>query len=150
MLPATRYPHSPESRDVLTPEQRSYCMSRVRDKNTTPELRLRKALWACGLRYRLRSKLPGKPDIIFPKARLAVFVDGCFWHRCPIHGHIPHTNRAYWVPKIRGNVLRARRVVREIEAMGWCVLRFWEHEVNTDLADVVERIATVVRAPTAP
>ena len=74
--------------DKLTPEERSWLMSRIRSKETSPEMLLRKALWTAGLRYRLKNKLPGKPDLVFPSAKVAIFIDGCFWHGCPLHGGI--------------------------------------------------------------
>lgn len=121
------------SKDVMTPEQRSRCMSHIRGRNTKPELLLRRALWAKGYRYRINSKLPGRPDLIFSRKRLAIFVDGCFWHGCPIHGTFPKTNSAFWKKKIQGNIERDNRVNRELERAGWEVLRFWEHEVEQDL-----------------
>lgn len=123
--------------DTLTPEQRHKCMSHVKGKDTKPEVRLRKALWAKGLRYRLNYKLPGKPDLVFVAARVVVFVDGCFWHGCPEHGTIPETNRAFWEKKIRRNIERDREVTEELGEMGWTVLRVWTHELKGDLDDVV-------------
>ena len=78
-----------KSMDILTPQQRSHCMSRIRGSNTGPELAVRKALWALHLRYRTHYAIPGRPDIVFPKARIAVFIDGCFWHGCALHGVKP-------------------------------------------------------------
>jgi len=127
--------------DVLTEKQRSYCMSRVRSKNTKPEIKLRKALWKAGLRYRLKSALPGKPDIVFPRASVVIFVDGCFWHNCPIHGSKPATNIKFWESKISSNVARDAKVNEELKNMGWIVLRCWEHEVKEDL-DFLVRLVT--------
>ena len=118
--------------DTLTPEQRKRCMSRVRSKDTEIELLLRKALWAAGIRYRIKSKLPGKPDIVFLGARLAVFVDGCYWHGCPEHGQIPKTNTSFWKNKIEKNMARDIWVNQSLDSMGWHVLRFWEHEIKKD------------------
>lgn len=141
-----RASESPGERyDIMTPEQRSRLMARVKGTNTGPERRLRSALWRRGLRYRLGARLPGKPDLVFPRARLAVFVDGCFWHRCPLHATYPKTNRAFWEEKLRSNVERDRRVDERLAAMGWRVLRFWEHEVEADVEDVAKRIAMAVR-----
>ncbi len=126
--------------DVMTPEQRSRCMSRIRGKDTKSELILRRALWSQGLRYRLKSKLPGKPDIVFPGARVVVFVDGCFWHGCPEHATAPKTNRKFWSKKLKANKDRDLRVTHELEEMGWTVLRFWEHEVKQDVGAVVSII----------
>lgn len=115
--------------DILSPEQRSRCMSSIRGKDTKPELMLRKALWAVGLRYRLRYKLPGRPDIVFPRYRVAIFVDGCFWHKCPVHFHAPEQNEKFWADKIARNVQRDQAVDRKLRELGWHVVRFWEHEV---------------------
>lgn len=115
--------------DVLTPSQRSYCMSRIRGCDTQPEVRLRKALWHLGLRYRLKSSLPGKPDLVFRSYQVVVFVDGCFWHQCPRHAVAPRTNRAFWRRKLRANVERDRRINKELRRLGWRVLRVWEHSV---------------------
>lgn len=132
--------------DVLTPHQRSKCMSRVRSKHTRPELELRKALWHRGLRYRLHANIPGKPDIVFPQSRLAIFVDGCFWHRCPLHGTRPKTNEKFWRNKLNSNVRRAHEVERLLAESGWHVIRVWQHELRqTDL--LVRRIASAVSAP---
>ncbi|WP_152226027.1 very short patch repair endonuclease [Pseudomonas sp. SCB32] len=132
--------------DVLTPEQRKCCMSRVRSRDTGPEMLLRRRLWAAGLRYRLKVKLPGKPDIVFVARRLAVFVDGCFWHRCPLHSTTPKGNSEFWCLKLNENVKRDRRVDDQLEGMGWIVVRFWEHEVNGDVeACVREIVKTLAR-----
>lgn len=124
--------------DILNPSQRSYCMSRIRGKNTKPEVLLRKALWETGLRYRLKNKLPGRPDIVFPGRRLAIFVDGCFWHVCPEHCQMPATNRAFWEKKLSKNMARDKEVNRLLEQEDWRVLRFWEHEVKNDLHGCVK------------
>ncbi len=131
--------------DVMTPAQRSRCMSRIRNKNTKPELALRKELWASGLRYRIHCSLPGRPDIVFPGKRVAVFVDGCFWHGCPEHGVSPKTNAAFWKKKIRGNIERDTMITSKLKGLGWTVLRFWEHEINGDLKGVLDRIKSVLR-----
>lgn len=126
--------------DVLNKAQRSHCMSRIRGRDTKPELLLRKALWAAGMRYRLKSRLPGKPDIVFPGKRLAIFVDGCFWHGCPEHSQRPATNADFWEKKLSSNMQRDQKVNSELAAQGWRVLRFWEHEIKRDLAAVTEKI----------
>ena len=126
--------------DVLTPEQRRKCMSSVRGADTGPEVILRKALWHKGLRYRIRSKLPGKPDIVLPSYKVAIFVDGCFWHRCPEHGSIPKSNRAFWDQKIRRNVERDKEVNYLLEHDGWKVIRVWEHDIKQSLDKVVGNV----------
>lgn len=115
-------------------------MSRIRGTDTKPELALRRALWRCGLRYRLKQRLPGKPDIVFIRARLVVFVDGCFWHACPLHQTRPKTNAEFWRTKIATNVQRDTRVTAVLQEQGWEVLRFWEHEVVEDVQKVVATI----------
>jgi len=126
--------------DTLSRDQRSYCMSRISSVNTAPEIRLRKALWHAGLRYRLKNSLPGRPDIIFPSAMLAVFVDGCFWHGCPKHAVRPKSNIGYWHTKLAVNRRRDREVNNLLERRGWAVLRIWEHETKDDIDQCVRRI----------
>jgi DNA mismatch endonuclease (patch repair protein) len=119
--------------DVLTKKQRSYCMSRIRAKDTQPEVILRKALSSAGLKgYRLHYKLIGKPDIVFPKRRIAIFIDGCFWHRCPKCFIKPGTNKSFWKKKIDSNVKRDKTVNAELKSKGWKVLRIWEHELRKE------------------
>ncbi len=123
-------------------------MSAVHSKDTRPELKLRHALWHKGMRYRVNVKnLPGKPDIIFSKVKIAVFCDGDYWH-----GHnwalrgIPSLEEElagyseFWQNKIRGNIERDKRNTEKLESEGWIVLRFWESEINKDLEDCVRRI----------
>jgi DNA mismatch endonuclease (patch repair protein) len=121
-------------------EARSRVMQRIRKTNTSPELALRKALWSAGVRgYRLYVNLPGRPDIVFRAARIAIFVDGCFWHRCSICKiPLPRSNRSYWLPKMKRNTARDRRANKELTASGWLVLRFWEHSVHAE-ADLIAR-----------
>ena len=139
--------------DLYGPEVRSYVMSRIRKTDSKPEVALRKALWAAGVRgWRLRAKLPGTPDVVFSRARLVVFVDGCFWHGCPRCAiPTPRSNRRYWGPKIERNMARDTRVRRKLRALGWSVMRLWEHEITRD-ADrcarkVVERLARRMAVP---
>lgn len=127
----------------MPPMTRSENMSRIRSRDTVPEIRLRKALWAAGCRYRLKSKLPGQPDLVFSKARLAVFMDGCFWHGCPIHYSAPRTRQDYWRPKLRRNVLRDISVNRMLVSDNWRVIRIWQHELK-DMEDVVRRIISLI------
>jgi DNA mismatch endonuclease, patch repair protein len=124
--------------DVLTPSQRSFCMSRIQGRDTSPELRLRRSLWRLGLRYSLRRNLPGKPDLTFPRHKAVLFVDGCFWHSCPEHSVRPRTNSAFWNAKLQANARRDREVNAKLAQLGWRVVRVWEHEVkdNVELAAV--------------
>jgi len=127
--------------DVLTPEQRKKNMSRIHGKNTSPELKLRKLLWKSGLRgYRVYYNLPGKPDIVFTKQKLVIFVDGCFWHKCPVCFRPPATNEGFWSEKLQKNVERDMRVNEELQNTGWTVLRIWEHEIKKTPDVVVGKI----------
>jgi DNA mismatch endonuclease, patch repair protein len=115
-------------------------MSRIRGKNPKPELALRTALWSLGLRYRLHTPLPGRPDIVFSRSRLAVFVDGCFWHGCPDHSVKPKTNSAFWRIKLEKNIARDLETSASLKAAGWKVVRIWEHEIRQDIPKAVERV----------
>lgn len=127
--------------DVLTPDQRKYNMSRIRGKDTGPEVKIRKMLTAAGIRgYRIHYNLPGKPDIVFVRKKVAVFIDGCFWHKCPACFQEPETRKEFWMKKISSNVSRDERNTRQLKEDGWTVLRFWEHEVRKEPAEVVRRI----------
>ena len=121
-----------------------------RPRDTGPELALRRALFARGLRYRVhRRPLPGlraEADVVFPRERIAVFVDGCFWHGCAEHSVLPKSNRDFWEAKLAANVDRDRRSDRALDAGGWLVVRVWEHEAAADAADRIE--ATVRRQRT--
>ena len=122
------------------PLTKSEQMARVRSRDTQAEIRLRKALWASGLRYRLHTRLPGSPDIAFTRQRVAVFVDGCFWHGCPIHYTPPVRNGDFWRQKLVRNTARDRADEENLAALGWRVMRFWEHEVRDDVGSVVKSI----------
>lgn len=120
---------------------RSQQMSRIRGRHTTPERVLRSLLWRAGLRYRLHSKTPaGRPDIVFPRARVAVFVDGCFWHGCPEHYVRPRSSSQFWATKLSENVRRDVEQTRRLEKLGWRVCRVWEHEVFEHPDRTVERV----------
>ena len=132
--------------DVMSPGQRSLCMSRIKGRNTGPEILLRQALWAANLRYRLHSKLPGRPDVVFSRFRMAVFVDGCFWHGCREHGVMPKANGIFWKKKLTGNIERDIRVNQELRKLGWRVLRVWEHEIERDASGVVSKIVETLQS----
>ena len=124
--------------------QRSQMMSRIRAKNTRPELVLRKALFAAGFRYRLHQRgLPGSPDLVFPKYKAALFVHGCFWHR---HGGCrytttPKTKVGFWNLKFEGNVNRDARTVAALHDAGWRVAVVWECALNRSLDEVREKVS---------
>ena len=117
--------------DVFTKSKRSEVMSRIRGRgNKDTEVALAKLLRANGITgWRRHQPVFGKPDFIFRKVRLAVFVDGCFWHGCPRHASIPKSNGAFWRRKLAANKARDRLVTRTLRARGWHVLRIWEHEL---------------------
>lgn len=121
--------------DKLDPERRSRNMARVQGKNTGPELRVRRVAHQMGLRFRLhRSDLPGTPDLVFPKHRLAVFVHGCFWHRHAGCGRasMPAIRQDFWTAKFNATVARDERRIRALRDAGWSVLILWECELKSD------------------
>lgn len=124
--------------DRITKEQRSKIMSAIRSENTKPEIALRKALFTKGYRYRIHYGKK-KIDIAFPAKKVAIFVDGCFWHGCPFHSHIPDSNKEYWLPKLKRNKERDKKTTKMLETDGWSVLRFWEHELD-DITKTVQKI----------
>jgi len=117
--------------DVLTSKQRKYCMSRIRSRgNRDTEIALMKLLRQHGVTgWRRHWSLFGRPDFVFPAHRVAVFVDGCFWHCCPRHSNIPAGNRPFWKTKLAANRARDKRVNRTLRKMGWRVIRIWEHDL---------------------
>lgn len=131
--------------DVLSPEQRRFNMSRIKGRNTKPEKALRSALHRAGWRFRLhRRDLPGCPDIIFSRHKVAVFVDGCFWHGCALHCVAPRTNSDFWAQKIEKNRERDRKAAAILKQLGWKVIRVWEHELKKDAAPSAKAIACIL------
>ena len=142
-----KVPRFEEAAGFYTTRQRSRTMAKIKGKNTKPEILLRKALWAAGFRYRLHSKdLPGRPDISSKKYKLAIFVDGEFWHGKDWHlkRDSIKSNRAFWIPKIERNRQRDREVNAELEAMGYTVFRFWSIDVKKNLGRCVKEILDYV------
>jgi DNA mismatch endonuclease (patch repair protein) len=132
--------------DVLTPEQRKRNMSCIRGKNTEPEIILRKLLFSHGVRgYRIHYNLPGKPDIVFIKKKVAIFIDGCFWHKCSICFQEPETRKDFWMKKISSNVERDKKVNLQLQNEGWRVIRIWEHEIRKEPDRVVQRIYNLLK-----
>jgi DNA mismatch endonuclease, patch repair protein len=127
------------------PLSKSEQMARVGRRNTLPEVIVRKALHRAGWRYRLHVRLPGTPDFVFARQQVAVFVDGCFWHGCPRHYAVPLSNVTFWKRKLERNLQRDRRVDHELVALGWDVVRIWEHEAKADIAEAVRRIEQALR-----
>lgn len=127
--------------DVLTRKQRSYNMSQIKRKNTTPEVSLRKLLFTNGVRgYRVHYKIVGKPDIVFPKKKTVIFIDGCFWHKCPKCFVKPETRKKFWMEKIYRNTKRDKEVNKVLRNDGWKFLRFWEHDVRKFPNKIVSQI----------
>lgn len=137
--------------DVLTKEQRQLNMRNIKGKDTKPEILLRCALHARGLRYRLHCReLPGSPDLVFPKYRAVVFVHGCFWHR---HGckytSTPSTRRDFWEQKFLQNVKRDEKAVKELEQMGWRVFIVWECQIKKahgNLNQICDRVIMYLKS----
>lgn len=135
--------------DVFTQAKRSEVMSRIRGSgNKDTELRLIALLRAARITgWRRRYPLAGRPDFVFPREKVAVFVDGCFWHGCPLHATWPKQNADFWAAKIRGNQARDRAVNRALRAEGWSVVRIWEHALTKKRsARTMARLRRVVTA----
>jgi len=125
---------------------RSENMARIRSQDTAPELRLRRLLWHEGLRYRVHARTPyGRPDVVFPGRRIAVFVDGCQWHGCPLHYVRPRSSSEFWSEKLATNLARDRRQTELLRGADWQVLRFWEHEIDQYPRTVVAEVQAAVQ-----
>lgn len=136
---------SPIPKDITT----SRVMRANKGKHTSPEIKLRAGLRAIGLSdYRLHSKnLPGRPDVVFPKQKLAVFVNGCFWHRCPYCKlDVPKTHSKFWGDKFKNNIARDKRNVRALKKLGWKVSTVWECRLKKSNVKVAQRIAQLYHA----
>ncbi|WP_345648919.1 very short patch repair endonuclease [Streptomyces tremellae] len=130
-------------------------MSRQGSRDTAPEVAVRKLLHSAGLRYRVNHRVPGMPrrtmDIAFGPAKLAVFLDGCFWHGCPVHATHPKANADWWRQKLAKNMARDLETTRHLEKEGWTVLRFWEHEAPVAVAeDIARKREALLRAARRP
>ncbi|MEE5042183.1 very short patch repair endonuclease [Pseudomonas alliivorans] len=133
--------------DVFTPEQRSKVMGKIKGKNTKPELIVRSVCHRLGLRFRLhRGDLPGKPDLVFPKYKLCLFVHGCFWHQHPgcKYAYRPKSRPEFWIPKLQKNVIRDADARAELEATGWKVAVIWECRTKT-IADTEAEVRDVFK-----
>jgi DNA mismatch endonuclease (patch repair protein) len=136
-----------------TSEATSRVMRRTRRTGTAPELAVRRALHRRGLRYLVDVAPPGtnrrrRVDVLLRGARIALFVDGCFWHSCPEHGQLPKANREWWRVKLRGVVVRDRDTDAQLTSAGWLVVRIWEHEDPDDVADRITALVSASRAET--
>ena len=129
--------------DRISKERRSWNMSRIKGKDTAPEMLLRRALHKAGCRFRIhRPDLPGKPDIVLSKYRTAIFVHGCFWHRhegCAC-ATVPSTRRDFWLVKFAGTIERDHRKRRQLEELGWQVITVWECELEADIGNVLSSV----------
>ena len=140
-----KVPRFNEESGFYTTPKRSKIMSKIRGKNTKPELAFRKALYAAGYRYRIDyKKLIGKPDILLKKYKTAVFIDGEYWHGHNWEERKPKvkTNREFWIAKIERNMQRDREVNTELQRLGFTVIRFWETEINKELSDCLQKVIT--------
>ncbi|EFH31552.1 conserved hypothetical protein [Streptomyces pristinaespiralis ATCC 25486] len=144
----TRPPIVPSSTGV------SARMSRQARRDTDPEMAVRRLLYAAGLRYRLQRRVPGMArrtiDIAFPGLRIAVFMDGCFWHGCPQHATSPKANASWWREKLDKNIARDIETTKHLEDAGWVVLRFWEHETPAQVANRIAEEIDRARAGRRP
>ncbi len=124
-------------------------MARIRGRDTSPEIALRSALWRLGLRYRVHFRIGRtRPDVTFLGPKVVIFVDGCFWHGCPIHAVIPKTNREFWQKKLTRNKVRDTENNELLKKEGWQVLRFWEHEIESNADLCAKRVLNLIRGRT--
>lgn len=142
-----KVPRFEEAAGFYTTKARSELMGKIRGKETKPEISFRKVLWGLGLRYRKNVKnLPGKPDIVFRKYRLVVFIDGEFWHgyKWEEKRDKIKSNRDFWIPKIERNMQRDRQINRQYSEIGWMVFRFWDTEIKKNLGSCLHKILTYI------
>ncbi|WP_316841985.1 very short patch repair endonuclease [Pedobacter gandavensis] len=144
-----KVPRFEEASGFYTTSQRSKLMSKIRGKNTKAEVLLRKALWAKHIRFRIHVKnMPGKPDIVINKYRLAIFVDGSFWHgfQWEQKKQSIKSNTQFWIPKIERNMQRDKANQKQIENAGYTVMRFWDHEVTKSLEKCVNQVVLYIES----
>lgn len=140
-------PRFEEAAGFYTTKQRSKTMAKIKGKNSRPEMLLRQALWAKNMRFRIHRKdLPGKPDLVIEKYRLAIFVDGDFWHGYGLDKRNFNSNQAFWVPKLKRNMQRDQFINQTLTDLGYTVMRFWEHEVKTNSTACVNQVMLYVEA----
>lgn len=144
-----KVPRFEEAKGFYASKKSSSTMSKIRSNNTKAEVKLRKALWSLGYRYRLHKKqLKGKPDLVFTAKKVVVFIDGDFWHGYNWQERKPRlkTNTEYWIPKIERNMQRDVEVTEALQKEGWKVIRLWEHEVNKNLKRCLETVTNALTA----
>ena len=134
--------------DTITPKRRSEIMSHIRSKDTKIELMVRRYLFALGYRYRVNYKaLPGKPDIVFTKKKIAIFIHGCYWHghNCGSrYAHASQSNKAYWGPKIQRTQQRDQEHIAKLEVDGWKVIVLWECQIKNDFDQIIETLVNSI------
>ena len=127
--------------DTFSKKKRSQIMSKVRSKNTSLELNFKKLIRK--LKFEYQPKIFGKPDFASKKLRIAIFIDSCFWHKCPKHFRKPSANSSYWTQKINRNVERAKEVNNYLKKDGWKILRFWEHDLKNNSKKIITKIKII-------
>lgn len=132
--------------DTVSKEQRSYIMSRIPGKWTSIEKRFHNSLKGNRIRHRMHPAIEGRPDIILPDYKIAIFLDGCFWHACPMckGGLMPSANKSYWVPKIERTIKRDKNNSSKLRKDGWVVVRFWEHDINNNLGKCTKKLESKI------
>jgi len=132
--------------DTVPKKKRSEIMSRIRSTNTIFEYNFRKELWRRGFRYRKNIKsMVGKPDIFFPRKKIVVFLDSCFWHGCKLHCRMPKSNVEYWREKIERNKKRDSEVTSYYKNNDFTILRFWEHEVRENMGKIMNKVESAIK-----
>lgn len=126
--------------DVHTKEQRSYNMAMIKGKWTRQEKKIHNYLKGMKIEHEMHPKIEGKPDMLIKNSKVLVFLDGCFWHKCPRCFKEPETNREFWLSKIEKNVKNDKEITKKLKGEGWKILRLWEHEVKENLQDCIKRI----------
>lgn len=126
--------------DMYSKDKRSKIMSKVKSKNTSLELKLRKELWNRELRYRIHYPIKGKPDVVFPKQKIAVFIDGDFWHGYNWKKLKNNLKNDFWKNKIKNNIKRDKKTNKILKEEGWKVIRFWGHDIHKNLKECIEKI----------
>ncbi len=130
--------------DVMTKEQRSYNMSRIRSKWTSPERKIHNILKGRKVKHKMHPKIEGNPDIIISEHKIAVFIHGCFWHKCPKCFKAPSTRVDFWSKKIEDTIKRDKESTRKLKSNGWKIIRIWEHEIRKDSYTAVKKIIKLV------
>ncbi len=126
--------------DVHSKETRSYNMSQIRGKWTKQEILIHNILKGRKIKHMMHPDIEGKPDILIKNSKTLIFLDGCFWHKCPRCFRQPETNREFWMNKIENNFKKDKEVTKKLKRKGWTILRLWEHEIRENLSECIKRI----------